>query len=283
MAERRGRLDGLLPTNVTTFEAALLGVIQGLTEFLPVSSSAHLILARSVFGWTAGEFNLVFDVACHVGTLVAVMAFFRRDIVSMVKSVPQFLQGVSDENSRMVRNIVLATLPIAFVGVFFGDFVTAHFRNVGTVATALTVGAVFMVMAERFRPVDRTEASLTVFEVLAIGLAQALALIPGVSRSGAVITFAMLLGIRRDSAARLAFLISIPAILGAAGRQGIELAGTNVPTELLGLCAIGIITSAGVGYVTVKYFIQYLENHSLDGFAAYRFGLAGCIFFLLID
>ena len=101
MAENRGRLDDLLPTNVTTFEAALLGVIQGLTEFLPISSSAHLILARSVFGWDAGEFSLAFDVACHVGTLIAVVVFFRRDIVIMVKSVPQFLQGVSDENSRM--------------------------------------------------------------------------------------------------------------------------------------------------------------------------------------
>ena len=283
MAENRGRLDDLLPTNVTTFEAALLGVIQGLTEFLPISSSAHLILARSVFGWDAGEFSLAFDVACHVGTLIAVVVFFRRDIVIMVKSVPQFLQGVSDENSRMVKNIVLATLPIAFAGVFFGDFITTHFRTVGVAAAALAVGAVLMVMAERLKPVDRTEASLTFFEVLALGLAQALALIPGISRSGAVITLAMLLGIRRDSAARLAFLISIPAILGAAGRQGIELVGTNVPTELFGLCAIGIIASASVGYVTVKYFIRYLENHSLDGFAAYRFGLAGCIFFLLID
>ena len=223
---------------MTTFEAALLGVIQGLTEFLPISSSAHLILARSVFGWDAGEFSLAFDVACHVGTLIAVVVFFRRDIVIMVKSVPQFLQGVSDENSRMVKNIVLAALPIAFAGVFFGDFITTHFRTVGVAAAALAVGAVLMVMAERLKPVDRTEASLTVFEVLALGLAQALALIPGISRSGAVITLAMLLGIRRDSAARLAFLISIPAILGAAGRQGIELVGTNVPTELLSLIHI---------------------------------------------
>ena len=283
MAERRGRLDDLRPTRVTTFEAALLGVIQGLTEFLPISSSAHLILARSVFGWHGGEFNLAFDVACHVGTLAAVLAFFRRDIAIMVQSVPQFFHGVSDENTRMVKNIVVATLPIAFVGGFFGDFITTHFRTVGTAATALALGAVLMAVAERVKPVMRTEMSLTISEVLAIGLAQALALIPGVSRSGAVITLAMLLGIRRDSAARLSFLISIPAILGAAGRQGIELVGANVPTELFGLCAIGIITSASVGYVTVKYFIRYLENHSLDGFAAYRFGLAGCIFFLLID
>ena len=267
---------------MTAFEAALLGIIQGLTEFLPISSSAHLILARAAFGWDAGDFALAFDVACHVGTLVAVLAFFRRDILAMVVAAPGAARGASDDGARMVRNIVVGTLPIVVVGLLFADLITSQFRTASVAATALAVGALMMIAVERVRQPTRPETSLTSMEAFGLGLAQATALIPGVSRSGAVLTLAMLFGIRRERAARFSFLLGIPAITAAAARQALDLAAEGVPAEALSLFAVGIVTSAVVGYLTVKYFIQYLGNHSLDLFALYRLGLAACILFVLV-
>jgi undecaprenyl-diphosphatase len=267
---------------VTALEAALLGIIQGLTEFLPISSSAHLILARALFGWDAGEFGLAFDVACHVGTLIAVLAFFRRDILAMVAALPAAAQGAPDGSARLVRSIVVGTLPIVFVGLLFADLITSQFRTPGVAAIALAVGAVVMVVAERVRRPARDETSLTGPEALGLGLAQAAALIPGVSRSGAVLTLAMLFGIRRERAARFSFLLGIPAIVAAAAKQALDLIAEGLPPQALGLFAVGIVTSAVVGYLTVKYFIRYLANHSLDLFAGYRVGLAACIFLVLL-
>ena len=266
---------------MTAFGAALLGIIQGLTEFLPISSSAHLILARAFFGWDAGEFGLAFDVACHVGTLVAVLVFFRRDILAMVVALPGAVGDASDA-ARLVRSIVVGTLPIVFVGLLFADLITSQFRTPGVAAVALAVGALVMVAAERVRQQKRAETSLTSFEAFGLGLAQAAALIPGVSRSGAVLTLAMLLGIRRERAARFSFLLGIPAIMAAAAKQALDLMAEGLPPGALGLFAVGIATSGVVGYLTVKYFIQYLANHSLDLFAGYRLGLATCIFLVLV-
>ncbi|MDA1095945.1 MAG: undecaprenyl-diphosphate phosphatase [Chloroflexi bacterium] len=267
---------------MTSLEAALLGIIQGLTEFLPISSSAHLILTRSLFGWDAGEFGLAFDVACHVGTLIAVLVFFRRDIQGMVAAVPAAARGAPDDSARLVRSIVVGTLPIVFVGLLFADLITSRFRTPGVAAFALAVGALVMVVAERVRRPPRAETSLTSLEAFGLGLAQAAALIPGVSRSGAVLTLAMLFGIRRERAARFSFLLGIPAIVAAAAKQALDLIEGGIPPGALWLFVVGIVTSAVVGYLTVKYFIQYLVNHSLDVFAGYRLGLAACIVLVLL-
>ncbi len=267
---------------MTALGAALLGIIQGLTEFLPISSSAHLILARALFGWDAGEFGLTFDVACHVGTLIAVLAFFRRDIVAMLVAVPGAARGAPDDSARLVRSIVVGTLPIIGIGLLFADLITTQFRTPGVAAIALAVGALVMLAAERVRHPVRAETSLTSPEAFGLGLAQAAALIPGVSRSGAVLTVAMLFGVRRERGARLSFLLGIPAIMAAAVSQALDLVVEGLPPGALGLFAVGIVTSAVVGYLTVKYFIQYLANHSLDLFAGYRLGLAACIFLVLV-
>ena len=263
-------------------EAALLGVVQGLTEFLPISSSAHLILARAAFDWDAGEFGLAFDVACHVGTLVAVVAFFRRDIVTMIAAGPAALRGAQDESARLVRSVAIGTIPVVIVGLFFTDFITSALRTAGVAVIALAVGAVVMFAAERMRSRSRAETMLTGAEALGLGLAQAVALIPGVSRSGAVLTVAMLFGVRRERAARFSFLLGIPAITAAAGRQVLDLAVVGLPSGAPALFAIGIVSSAIVGYLTVKYFIQYLGGHSLDVFAAYRLILAVGIVFVRV-
>ena len=267
---------------MTGFEAAILGIVQGLTEFLPISSSAHLILGRAAFGWDAAEFGLAFDVACHVGTLVAVLVFFRREIVAMIAAVPAAVRGEPDDSARLVRSVVIGTIPVVFVGLFFADLITSTFRTAGVAAVMLTAGAIVMVAAERTRQPSRAETTLTGPEAFGLGLAQAAALIPGVSRSGAVLTLGLLFGVRRERAARFSFLLGIPAIVAAAGKQTLDLAAEGLPAGSLGLFSIGILTSAVVGYLTVKYFIQYLVAHSLDVFAAYRLVLAACIFLVLL-
>ena len=266
---------------MTALEAALLGVVQGLTEFLPISSSAHLILARTVFGWDAGEFGLAFDVACHAGTLVAVLAYFRRDLVSMAVSAPGAMSPTADESALLARHIVVGTIPIVVAGGLFADVITGSLRTPTVSGVTLAVGAFVMFAAERVGSRSRTEASLSWVEAFALGIAQAAALVPGVSRSGAVLAVAMLFGLQRERAARFAFLLGIPAIGGAAGREALELSGQSWPPGVTGLFVVGMVSSAIVGYLTVKYFIRYLADHALDVFAMYRLVVAAVIFLVL--
>ena len=267
---------------MTALQAALLGIIQGLTEFLPISSSAHLILARALFEWDAGEFGLAFDVACHVGTLFAVLVFFRRDVVAMVVAAPEALRGSSSESARLVRSIVIGTIPIVVVGLLFASAITSVLRTPVVAAVALAGGAMVMLVAERVGSRSRTEATLSPAEAFGLGMAQAAALVPGVSRSGAVLAIAMFFGLRRERAARFSFLLGIPAIVAAASQQILELAGEGLPPGGAVLFAVGICTSAVVGYLTVKYFIRYLANHSLTVFAAYRLVVAAAILVPLV-
>ena len=264
---------------MTALEAALLGTVQGLTEFLPVSSSAHLLLARAFFGWeTEARFGLAFDVACHVGTLLAVTVYYRRDVVELTRAalVPRTWLGETGETGALVRSIAIGTVPIAVVGIALADLVTGALRTVTVAGVSLAVGAVAMLAAERVGPRTRDETTLGPLEALGLGCAQAAALIPGVSRSGAVLIVAMLLGLRRERAARFAFLLGIPAILAAGAKAALDVAGQGVPSGDLVLLAVGVISSAGVGYAAVNYFMQYVARHSLDPFAAYRLVL-GCL------
>ena len=263
---------------MTPLEAALLGVIQGLTEFLPVSSSAHLILARAFFGWeTEPRFGLAFVVACHVGTLAAVLVYFRRDLGELARAalVPRTWLDRGGP-AALLRAIAIGTVPVAAVGLAAGGVID-RLHTVGVVGASLALGAVAMIVAERVRTRTRNETALGSWEALLLGVAQASALVPGVSRSGAVLTVAMLLGVRRERAARFAFLLGIPAILGAGARETMELADAGVPAGGLTLMGVGLLSSAVVGYVAIRYLIQYLSRHSLDPFAAYRLGLAGAV------
>lgn len=253
--------------------AALLGVVQGLTEFLPVSSSGHLILARALLGWDLGRFGLPFDVACHVGTLAAVAVFFRRDIQQMVLTLPGALTGRDGEHERLVRLIVIGTLPLVPVVLFFLDTIEAV-RSPGIVAATLAIGGAGLLIAEWLGAKRRTEASISGVEALLIGVAQASALIPGVSRSGATLTVAMLLGLRREGAARFVFLLSLPAVAGAAAKEALDLSSVGMEGVPVLLLATGLVTSAIVGYLTIRFFLRYLAHHSLAVFAYYRFALA---------
>lgn len=253
--------------------AALLGVVQGLTEFLPVSSSGHLILARAFFGWDAGRYGLPFDVACHVGTLLAVVAFFRRDVAEMIAAAFGALALRAGRPEQLARLIVTGTLPIPAVALLFGDQLES-LRSPEVVAGALAIGGLGLVIAERFGSKLRGEETITYLEALVIGCAQAAALIPGVSRSGATLTVALLMGLRRDGAARFVFLLSMPAILAAAAKETVDVMETGVDQLPVAMLVIGLLVSAVVGYLTIKFFVKYLAHHSLNVFALYRFVLA---------
>ena len=253
--------------------AAILGIVQGLTEFLPVSSSGHLILARAFFGWDAGRFGLPFDVACHVGTLLAVTVYFWRDVVQMIAAAPGALSGRNGAPERLVRLIVVGTVPIVVVALVFGDRIEAV-RSPSVVAATLAIGAIGLLVAESAGAKTRDETSVGYGLALAIGCAQALALVPGISRSGATLTVAMLAGLRRAGAARFVFLLSLPAVLAAAAKETLDVAEIGVAGLPVTLFAIGFVVSGVVGYLTIKYFLRYLANHSLAVFAYYRFALA---------
>jgi len=257
---------------VTLFHAALLGVVQGLTEFLPISSSAHLILARALFGWDAGAFGLAFDVACHVGTLLAVVLFFWRDLWSIVLDALSRPLGPSLGSTR-ARLIAVGTVPLVIVGLLWADALEG-IRTPLVSACTLALGAIGLLLVERLGPRLRNEDAVGYGQAFALGCAQAAALVPGVSRSGATIATGMLFGLRREVAARFSFLLGVPAILAAAGREALELRHVELGADGPVLFAVGLSASAVVGYLTIKYFLRYLGTHRLDVFAYYRLALA---------
>ena len=254
-------------------EAALLGVVQGLTEFLPISSSAHLILARALFGWDAGQFGLPFDVACHVGTLLALVVYFRADLMRMAAALPALLSRRPDPGARLARLIVIGTLPIVIAGLALRPFEDV-LRTPAVAAAMLFAGGVVLLVADRVARCARTAESLRAGEAFALGWAQSAALIPGVSRSGGTIMLGLLLGLRRDAAARFGFLLGVPAIAAAAVYEGLHLGVTAVDAETARLFGVGMAVSALVGYLTIAFFLRYLTSHSLAVFAWYRVAAA---------
>ena len=255
--------------------AVLLGVVQGLTEFLPVSSSAHLIFARAFLGVDVeAAFGLAFDVACHVGTLLATLWFFRVDVIAMIRAVPQALGPAPGPDGRRLRLIAVGTIPVVIAGTLFHHAIEESMRTPIIAATALLIGGVAFFVVERLGPRTKGEDRLSMLDVLVIGVAQAAALIPGVSRSGATIATGMALGMARETAARFTFLLSIPAIIGVAAKEGLDLRHASLSSSDLALFAVGMVTSAVVGYAVVRFFLKFLGGHRLDVFGWYRVALA---------
>jgi undecaprenyl-diphosphatase len=264
--------------------AILLGIVQGLTEFLPVSSSAHLILARAFFGWEIPpEFGLAFDVALHLGTLAAILAFFWREVAAMAAALPAALSREPGVYGRLVRYVVVGTIPAVIVGLLFNDIIERVLRTPAVAASALAVGAIVMFAAERTGLRTRDEGALSLMDAVVIGCAQAAALVPGVSRSGATIALGMFLGFRRDAAARFTFLLAIPAMIAAAAKEALEMRHMTLGSDAVALFVVGIIVSGGVGYVTIKYFLRFLAGNRLDVFAYYRLALAAWTFLWLVS
>ena len=252
-----------------------LGVVQGLTEFLPISSSAHLILVRELFGWDAGPAGIAFDVACHLGTLLAVLVYFRRDIVELVAAAPGALAGRPGDAARTGRLILLATAPVVPAGLLLSGQIDG-LRVPAVAAVALAAGAAAMLWVDRGGSRTRRAASLSVVEAILLGCAQAAALVPGVSRSGAIITVALLRGLSRAEAARFAFLAGIPAIAGG-GVQAARMLGGDAIAAHGPVLLVGLVTSGVVGYLAVAGLLRYLVRHSLAAFAWYRIAVAAVL------
>jgi undecaprenyl-diphosphatase len=260
------------------FEAIILGIVQGLTEFLPISSSGHLILAQWVTGWQ-GELinNLTFDVALHMGTLFAVLGYFWRDWIRFGGAAVKVLRGKApDHEVRLVSYILLATIPAAVIGMKYEHIIETVFRNPLLVASALVAGSAVMWLADRFSSRQRHLASMTLGHALIIGLAQAVALVPGISRSGITISAGLATGYRREDSARFSFLLSTPVIAGAAVVKLRHLSFMSSSEALTGFL-LGILSSAVVGYLAIRFLIRYLERHSMNLFVWYRLVLAGTV------
>jgi undecaprenyl-diphosphatase len=264
---------------VSILIAALLGVVQGITEFLPVSSSAHLLLGRHALGWTDEQSGLVFDVATHLGTLVATVIYFRADLMAMAAALPRIFTAAPE--ARLMRLVVIGTLPIVVVGLLFAKWIETHARLPIVTVVTLSVGALGLLLVERLGPRTRGVADLTPVDATAFGLAQAAALIPGLSRSGGTITIGMLLGVRRDAAARFTFLMGIPAVCAALADKGLELRHLHVTSDLATVLVVGAVTSGVVGYLSIRFLIQYLGRHKLDVFAYYRLALAAVVWWFV--
>lgn len=243
-------------------KAVFLGLIQGLTEFLPVSSTAHLVLVRWFLDWQDGLMNsLTFDVALHAGTLLSLIICFRKDIVRIPR-----------ENPRLLGLILIGTIPAGLAGILFGDFVETSLRDPLVISSTLVLFGMAMILAERFGK-GRELDGLTLKDALIVGFAQAVALVPGVSRSGITISAALLMGIRRDEAARFSFLLSLPAIAGAAALEGGRLI-TSPESPDMSAFFVGFAASAISGAMAIKFLMSYLRRHPLNAFAYYRFALA---------
>jgi len=222
----------------------VLAVIQGLTEFLPISSSGHLVLVPSVFGWS--DQGLAFDVAVHFGSLVAVCVFFRYDIVALFRGVGRIITGDQDApEARMAWNIGLGTIPAALAGLLFAGWIAANLRDPVVVVTTLSGYGVLMAVADRIAPASRNITDIGIREALLIGVAQALALVPGTSRSGITITTGRLFGIARQDAARFSFLLSAPVILLATIYEGVKLVTGEAAVEWDNL-SLAVLISAVV-------------------------------------
>ncbi|MBA4115755.1 MAG: undecaprenyl-diphosphatase UppP [Rubrobacter sp.] len=261
-------------------EAIFLGIVQGLTEFLPVSSSGHLLLGQYFLGLDQEQFGLPFDAAIQSGTLLAVISFFWRNFLAMARAFPRSPRGfdLANPDQRMVWLILVATLPAGFVGFLFDDFFeSAAVRSPWVVVVNLVlVGALFIV-AEAVGRKNRQASKLGFLAAVGIGLAQATALVPGVSRSGATITAGLFLGMRRDEAARFSFLMSVPIIAVAALFSMAQAVAGGMDAQQAAIFAAGILTSAVVGYFAIKFLLKFLVNHSLRAFAYYRFALAAVV------
>lgn len=248
-------------------QALVLAIIQGLTEFLPVSSSGHLVLPVVLLGWS--DQGLAFDVAVHVGTLAAVLWYFREDLQRLIRAWLASLRGQHSDDSRLAWWIGLATIPAGVAGLLFHNEVETHLRGI-EVLIASTLGfGVLLGIADWTGSRKRDLAQMTLMAALLIGFAQVLSLIPGTSRSGITLTAALFLGFNRVAAARFSFLLSIPIILAAGLLQGVELASGSYAVPWAQLIAATLL-AALTGYLCIHWFLRALERIGMWPFVVYR-------------
>lgn len=253
----------------------VLSLLQGFTEFLPISSSAHLILPSKVLGWT--DQGLAFDVATHIGTLVAVIFYFRRDVLAITQGwLTTGFSKQMDNNARLAWAIVIATIPAGLAGLIYGDWIESNLRSSEVIAYATIGFGILLLAADRMANEHKDILQITLTAALIIGMFQALALIPGTSRSGITITAALFLGFQRQSAARFSFLISIPLILAAGLLKTKELIEQTAQVDWteIGLAAL---ISALSAYVCIYFFLAMINRIGMVPFVIYRLALGAIL------
>ncbi len=262
--------------------AAFVGAIQGITEFLPVSSSGHLVLLHKFLELPIKN-EIAFDVALHFATLIAVMYFFRKDIVAILKDWFISLRGEETENSRLGWYILVATIPAVVFGLSFQNFIETNLRDERVTVFMLFFVAIIFIVVEKYAKQTKDLKEVSLKNSIAIGFAQALALIPGTSRSGATIVTGLVLGLKREVALKFSFLMSIPVILGASIKELPVLMKAEMASDELYILITAFVFALVFGFLSVRFFMRFAKNNSLKVFAYYRLILAFillCILFL---
>jgi undecaprenyl-diphosphatase len=249
---------------MTIFQAIIFGIVQGVTEFLPISSTAHLVLLPWFFGWP--DPGLSFDVALHLGTLVALVIYFWKDWLALL------------QKPRMIVFIIAATIPGAVAGVLLESQVESALRSPRIIALMLSLMALVLVIAELKGRRKKDLDHITWADAIAVGLAQAFALIPGVSRSGSTITAGLFVGMQRETAARFSFYLSAPIIAGAVGKKMLDIFEAGLPADQVPPFVIGIASAGIVGYLSIAFLLRYLQTHNTFLFIYYRIALAIVVF-----
>ncbi len=257
---------------MSIIEAAVLAIIQGFTEFLPISSSAHLALAPWLFGWK--DQGLTFDIALHFGTLLAVLVYFMRDwiqITGQAFGLPYRPDPALAANKNLLWWMVAATIPVGIAGLALEDYAETALRGPWSIGFMLIAVGLLMGYADRLPAANKRMDELTFADAMTVGLAQALAVVPGTSRSGITITAGLFRNLSRHTAARFSFLLSTPAVAAAAAKAFLDLRKHGgVSPDMVGPFVAGILVSALTGLFVIAIFLKFLRNNSLRGFVLYR-------------
>ncbi len=263
---------------MTCNHAFWLALLQGLTEFLPISSSAHLILLPRLLGWV--DQGLAFDVAVHVGTLMAVVLYFRGDLVMIVRDwLRSLYMREMNDHAVLGWGVIIGTIPVGLVGLFAKGWIEGTLRSPLVIAAATILFGLLLGLADRWAPGSRSLHRLSWRDAVIIGLFQAVALIPGTSRSGITITGGLMLGFDRISAARFSFLLSIPVIFLAGGLETLDLVRAQIPVDWY-LLSLAVAVSGLTAYGCIGWFMKLLEKTGMLPFVLYRLVLGGVLFYL---
>lgn len=241
------------------FLAILAGAVQGLSEFLPISSTGHLIIFQNILNLPHDSFGLAFDASLHLGTLFAILTFFWKDYLGVLKSI------------RLLLNLIIGTIPAAVAGIVFESVIETSVHQLWVIGAALILFSIVMFYAEKIGKRLKQIGNFTARDSIIVGIFQAIALIPGISRSGSTISAGLFLNYKRDDAARFAFMLSGPIIAAAGGKKFLDALSANSATSSeINYFIIGIISSAFFGYITIKYFLRYLQTKTMTPFVVYR-------------
>ena len=275
------------PARLANWQAFVLGLVQGATELLPISSSGHLILVPWLFDWdylqANDDFNQTFDVSLHLGTLVAVGAYFWRDLEALLAAWVGSIRrrSISSTDERVAWVVVAATIPAGLIGFALEDVIAEKLGEPWQIALLLGTFGLLLGWADR-RTATRTIGDLTLRQGVAVGLAQSLSLVPGVSRSGITITVGRMLGLDRDSAARFSFLLLVPITLAAVVFKGLtDVLLADLPSGMVGPFVVGSLASLGSGLLAIMFLLDYVRRHSYDVFVVYRVLIAIAILLLI--